>query len=376
MKALNRLSLISALCLAVFSLGCGKGMRKGPYLIPTRDATAISVHWQLRQTETCLLEWGDDEGHSMGSVHTVENGKALNQHQHAYTITGLPPASEYTYRVTTKTEEYAGTFRTAPDSAVRNLKFIVYGDTRSHPDIHDRVAQAIVAAFRNDAAFQTFVLGTGDLVSVGDLEATWDIEFFDPKYENIRTMLANVPFVSCMGNHEDSGKLYEKYFPYPLEQGGRYWSFDYGPAHVVVVDQYVDYSNGSEELAWIHDDLDTTQKPWKFILLHQPGWSAGSHPNDKNVQDYIQPLCEAYGVDMVFAGHNHYYARALVNGVYHITTGGGGAPLYAPDPNYTPEVMAASASHHFCKVDIEGDVLHFSAVKPDGTEIDAFTISK
>ena len=375
MQAMNRLSLVLALCLTAFSIGCA-GMRKGPYLIPTGDNTEMAIHWQLRRTDTCLLEWEADKGYSMGSTYTVENGNTSNQHQHTYTITGLTPASEYDYRVITDTDEYTGTFRAAPDPSETNLKFIAYGDTRSHPDIHDRVAQAIVTTYQGDGEFRTLILGTGDLASNGHLEPVWDLEFFDPAYKNIRKMLADVPFVSCMGNHEDSGELFMKYFPYPFEEGGRYWSFDYGPAHFVVVDQYVDYSGGSEELAWLDDDLDATHKTWKFILLHQPGWSAGGHPNDKNVQDYIQPLCEAHGVDMVFAGHNHYYARAVVNGLYHITTGGGGAPLYAPVPDYTPEVMVTSESHHFCKVEIEGNVLTFTAVKPDGTGIDTFTISK
>jgi hypothetical protein len=179
-----------------------------------------------------------------------------------------------------------------------------------------------------------------------------------------------------MGNHEESGELYEKYFPYPFEEGGRYWSFDYGPAHFVMVDQYVDYGAGSTQLEWIDNDLDLTDKTWKFVFFHEPGWSAGGHSNEQDVQDYIQPLCEAYGVDMTFAGHNHYYARAWVNGVHHITTGGGGAPLRTPDPDYTPEVVATSESNHFCKVEIQGNTLTFTAVKPDGTEIDSLSIYK
>ena len=375
MKNLNRCLLVLTIILTAFSMSCGE-VRKGPYLIPTGNNTEMTIHWQLRQTEACLLEWGEDEGYSLGSTVTYENGNAPDQHQHAYTITGLTPATGYDYRVATELGEYTGTFRTAPDSAETDLKFMAYGDTRTYPDIHDRVAEAMVSTYRYSLDFQTFILGVGDLVSAGDLESIWDLEFFDPKYENIQRMLANVPFVSCMGNHEQSGELYEKYFPYPFEEGGRYWSFDYGPAHFVMVDQYVDYGAGSTQLEWIEDDLGSTDKTWKFVFLHEPGWSAGGHSNEQDVQDYIQPLCEAHGVDVVFAGHNHYYARALVNDVHHITTGGGGAPLYSPDPDYTPEVVAASESHHFCKVEIQGNTLAFTAVKPDGTEIDTFSIYK
>lgn len=373
MKTLNRPSLLLILVLTAALLGC-QDMRKGPYLIPTGADTEMTIHWQLGHTETCLLEWGEDEGYSLGSTYTIENGKASDQHQHAWTIGGLTPSTRYDYRVTTEADEYTGAFRTAPDSAETNLKFMAYGDTRSNPDIHDRVAEAMVSTYRSDQAFRTFVLAVGDLVSAGDLEPIWDIEFFDPERVNIQQMLANLPFVSCMGNHEESGALYEKYFPYPFEEGGRYWSFDYGPAHFTMVDQYVDYGPGSAQLDWIEDDLHATGKKWKFLFLHEPGWSAGGHSNETDVQDFIQPLCETYGVAVVFAGHNHYYARAVVDGVVHITTGGGGAPLYAPDPDYTPEVAAVSESNHFCKVEIQGDALSFAAVEPDGTEIDAFSL--
>jgi hypothetical protein len=76
----------------------------------------------------------------------------------------------------------------------------------------------------------------------------------------------------------------------------------------------------------------------------------------------------------LFAGHNHYYARAVVNGVQHVTTGGGGAPLYTPDPGY-PNVVATTETHHFCKVKLVGDVLDFKAVTPAGAVIDSFIIT-
>jgi hypothetical protein len=92
------------------------------------------------------------------------------------------------------------------------------------------------------------------------------------------------------------------------------------------------------------------------------------------VQNYIQPLCEQYGVSIVFAGHNHYYARAVVNDVQHVTTGGGGAPLYNPSSGY-PYVVTATRTHHFCTIEIDGDVLDFKAITPAGAVIDSFTIT-
>ncbi|MBT8387708.1 MAG: T9SS type A sorting domain-containing protein, partial [Ignavibacteria bacterium] len=132
------------------------------------------------------------------------------------------------------------------------------------------------------------------------------------------------------------------------------------------------YGPGSAQLTWLENDLAASTKPWKFIYLHEPGWSAGGHGNEIPVQLYIQPLCEQYGVPIVFGGHNHYYARAVVNGVQHITTGGGGAPLYLPDPSY-PNIVTATRANHFCTIAIDDGLLSFKAIKPDGTLIDSFT---
>lgn len=343
--------------------------RKAPYLIYSGVNTEMDVHWQLDSTSGCTIEWGTDISYSLGSAATTEYG---TDHQHTHTITGLAPGTFYYYRVTAGGDVHTGSFHAAlPDDATQ-LKFLAYGDTRTYPAAHDTVANAMISTFTSDPGYQTFALVVGDLVANGDAEADWDNQFFDPTYTGIQTLLRDVPYLSAMGNHEGDGVLFQKYFPYPFV-GGRYWSYDYGPAHFVVVDQYTSYSTGSAQLTWIESDLAASTKPWKIMYLHEPGWSAGGHSNEVPVQTYLQPLCEQYGVPIIFAGHNHYYARAVVNGVQHVTTGGGGAPLRTPDPSY-PYVVVTAEGHHYCKIAIDGGTLDLEAVAPDGTLLDSFTI--
>jgi len=329
----------------------------------------MTILWQLYSTSSCLIEWGVDQSYSLGSAITAEYG---SDHQHRFVLTNLQPDQLYYYRVTAGGQTYTGSFRSAPSPSSNQVKFMIYGDSRTFPAVHDQVAAEMNALYSIDPDFQTITLSVGDLVSDGSNETYWDNEHFNPDYTNIRQLLANTPYLSAIGNHENSGSLFMKYFPYPFE-GGRYWSYDYGPAHFTVVDQYVDYMPGSDQYAWIENDLAATTKPWKFIYLHEPGWSAGNHSNDTTVQNYIQPLCVQYGVSIVFAGHNHYYSRAVVDSVQHITTGGGAAPLHSPDPNY-PYIVATSMNYHFCRIEIINNILHCEAVKPDGTVIDSFTM--
>lgn len=344
-------------------------MRKQPYLIYTNTNTEMDVHWQTSLPESCTIEWGLDTSYSMGSVRTGVYGTDF---QHTYTIAGLTPGTLYFYRVTVGAEEYAASFRAAPADDATSVKFLAYGDTRTYPAPHNLVAQDVITEYTADPDLQTMILHVGDLVTDGNEELDWDNEFFIPTFGYIREMMAHIPSQACIGNHEEDGLLFEKYFPYPYI-ADRYWSFDYGPVHFAIVDQYVSYGTGSAQLTWLENDLASTDKPWKIVYLHEPGWSAGGHENNTNVQNYIHPILMQYAPTLLFAGHNHYYARAVVNDVHHVTTGGGGAPLYNPTPTY-PYVVSATKVFHFCTVAIDGPVLHFEAINTGSSVIDSFTV--
>ena len=347
--------------------------RKAPYLIFSGNNDEMMVLWQLYDTHTSTLQWGTDQTYSTGSTTTSEYG---NDHQHKYTITNLNLSTKYYFRVITEGDTVKGDFVTGPPNDVTDITLIAYGDTRTYPSDHDGVAERILDEFANDPGSQTIILMSGDLVSDGDKEEDWDNEFFDPQYTHIQKMLRSAPLMACVGNHEANGSLFSKYFPYPFyASGDYYWSFDYGPVHVAILDQYSPYTEGTPQYNWLVNDLASSDKKWKILVFHKPGWSAGGHSNDEDVQKDIQPLCEKYGVQFVINGHNHYYSRAYVNRVEHITTGGGGAPLYDPNPNY-PNIVTTNKSYHFTKLKIEGDTLVFTAIKSDGTVIEEFEYNR
>jgi len=355
----------------VWSFTTQGSFEKGPYLIYPGNNTQMTVLWQMTTTSGCTLEWGLNTSYLSGSTPTSEYGTA---HQHKYTITGLTPGTKYYYRVTAGASQGTGSFRTAPAASATSVKFLMYGDTRSNPGDQDSVCARMIATYNADPAYQTMILLSGDWVN-SDSESDWTSQFFNYSYGNIMENLRRMPIQGCMGNHEGGGSVYMKYWPYPYV-ANRYWSYDYGPVHIVILDQYAgSYAPGSAQHTWLVNDLSTSTKQWKIIVLHQPGWTAGSHPNDGDVQNYIQPLCELYGVQIVVGGHNHYYARAVVNDVHHITSGGGGAPLYNPVPGQ-PEIVVYNKTLNFQKVEISGNTLACTSLKPDGTVIDSFYIDK
>jgi len=360
---------------------------KTPYLLYEGTNSEMTVIWQLEDTQQCTLEWGTDTTYSIGNVQTTEYG---SDHQHLYTITALAPGTQYFYQVSCSGVFYPGSFFSAPPVTATDIKFFVYGDTRTFYMIHNTISQCLISTYLVDPEYQTIVLATGDLIEFGAFEPSWQIELFNDEMANTRQQMRELPFTTALGNHELYEEdytgidmetlLFGKYFPYPVVDR-RYWSFDYGPVHITIVDQYPPYYDpfgqgliDAAQLTWIENDLSSTDRKWKLIVLHEPGWSAGGsseHPyNNLEVQELLQPLCEQYGVQLVFGGHNHYYAQACKNGVYHLTLGGGGAPLYSPYPDY-PNVIFTQKVNHFCKLEIVEDTLVVRVLDISNTIIDS-----
>ncbi len=360
-------------------------LTKGPILIYTGANTEMRVVWQWSANTTFQLRWGTDATYGLGTA-AVTAYDTTNRTAgvlppagalplYGYTVTGLTPGSRYTYQVVVGTQCASGSFYTAPDAAAADVKFVSYGDTRTNGGIHDGLAGQVIALYQSDPAFQTLTLHVGDWVS-GDTEADWTGDWFSPSYGNIRTQDANIVDLGVRGNHEGAATYWTRYFPQPWQPNGLYRSFDYGPMHVALLDQYTAYNAGTAQYNWLRSDLVASTKTWKFVVLHEPGWSAGGgHENNVTVQTDLQPLFKQYGVSIVFGGHNHYYARAVVDGVTHLTLGGGGAPLYAPQAGY-PNIVATSSSYSFGQFSIAGDTLTARIVNNSGAVVDSFTITR
>jgi len=291
-----------------------------------------------------------------------------SDHQHRYTIAGLTPDTTYHYQV----DGFgAGSFRTAPSSAATSVALWALADTQTNPVVHQAIAASIRAAYVAAPEKQTLLLHAGDWTD-DDLEATWSSQFFLPgiDYPQLVAQYAELPMAGGRGNHEAAGDVFRKYFPFPYA-GDFYWSFDYGPVHVVVVDQYVDYTPGSAQYAWLAADLAATTRPWKIVIMHQPAWTAsgGIAGDDTDVQAALHPLFLQHGVDLVLAGHNHCYARAVIDGLQYLTIGGAGGELIVPNP-ITPNVVTAVSDYHYVAFDVDGATLTLTARRATGALIE------
>ena len=330
---------------------------KGPYLQAVTP-NSIVVVWETDVPGDSVVEYG------LTSAYGLEATDVASTTHHAVTVEGLSPYATYHYRVQTNGNVLSddSTFKTAADATQGTFSFAVYGDNRTnHADHQSVVNRALTLA-------PDFVLNTGDLVADGTVAGQWDT-FFDIE----RELLKIAPFFPSLGNHERNSNNYFALFHLPNNE--RYYSFDYGNAHIVAleVDGYQSYSAGSTQYNWLANDLASTSQPWKFVFFHFPPYSSGSHGDDATAQRDLVPLFEQYGVQVVFNGHDHDYERSLVNGVNYIVAGGGGAPLYSVSGG--PYTVYAESTLHVVSLSVNQHTLTSVGVRPDGTTFDQFTMT-
>jgi len=146
-------------------------------------------------------------------------------------------------------------------------------------------------------------------VTNGYNEDSWDDEYFNRTALNTRAFQSMVPVMACPGNHEGNAELFRNYLPYDYKDIGHdYYSFDYGPVHVAVMDLYAsDFGKGSQQYDWLEQDLTNSTKQWKVIIVHEPLWSPGSSRQNELYRVEIlrrdlQPLFESKGVKVGIAG--------------------------------------------------------------------------
>ena len=348
--------------------------RKAPYLIYTGDNTEMTIMFQTYQSQGFTIKWGLNENYADGDESIVQTLKDEKNNIYVYTLKSLIPSKKYFYKIITKNNtKYSGSFYAAKDNKNENINFYVFGDTRTNTNVQDKLTGSMLKHMKASEGFQTFSLHTGDWVTTGNCEKTWDKEYFNQKYKNNISLYSTIPIMGTRGNHELYGcgkqkeNIFLKYFPYPyIEDDKTYYSFNYGQVQIFVLDQYSDFNEDAEQYKWLIKSLTNSTYKWKFILLHAPGWSAGRHENEKAqifVQEYIQKLAEKYRVQMIFAGHNHFYAHSEINRVHHMTLGGGGARLYKPKNR--PNLIKSEKANHFLTLEIVGNHALVKAIRTD-----------
>jgi calcineurin-like phosphoesterase family protein len=246
-----------------------------------------------------------------------------------------------------------------PDS----LKFAIIGDSGTGSKSQYSVADRLVAS-RAKLPYE-FVLMMGDNLYIGS-----DAKDFKKAFETPYKPLldAGVKFYAALGNHDNPNERFYKGFNM---NGERFYTFKpkLGVRVFALDSNYMD----KPQLAWLEKELAASGSDWKICFFHHPIYSSGgAHGSDLQLRTLLEPLFLKYGVDAVFAGHEHFYERIKPQkGIYYFTSGGA-AKLREGDVERT-ELTAKKfdSGYHFMLIEIIKDTLNFQVITDQGKTVDS-----
>ena len=358
-----------------------QGFVAGPYLIQL-GSDCVTVAWETDAPSTGMVEYYVDP--DQRQFRKSEREARL----HRVNITGLPPATACWYRVQVGAESTPFSQFTTARAGPAPFHFAVYGDSRSNPRYHARIARAILSHH------PAFVVHTGDLVADGRDAKQWAPQFFRPAAE----LLRECPIIPAMGTHDGNSVLFHRYFgltrePTEAERQGdatllempipAWFVWTYGSLDVFVLNSYAPYRTDSPQWRWLSTALASSRARWRAAVVHKTVYSSGRHGGSESLRRYLLPLLLKHGVDIIFAGHEHIYERtyaissgpqASSNALVEIVTGGGGASLYKVNPG--PWTAYASSQRNYCIVGIDGDRLSVMAYDERGDPFDCIVMNK
>ncbi|AFL95360.1 metallophosphoesterase 1 [Thermococcus cleftensis] len=169
-----------------------------------------------------------------------------------------------------------------------------------------------------------FIIDGGDLVYSGRVDE-WG--------ELLKEWKWNKPIFVAPGNHEYRGEginVYHQVF------GPDDYSFALGDYYYVIINNIEhDYGLSDETFYWLEKELEKAKNAGKrpVLVLHAPPIDPrpdGDHAMNPEDARKLLTLMKKYNAFGVFS-HIHIYWYGEEDGVQMVITGGGGAPLYAPE---------------------------------------------
>ncbi len=344
----------------------------GPFIIYTKN-NDLSLNWKLKEHSLITLSWGTDSL-NLSNIITIDSNKELNN----FVFNELAHDQKYYFNLNENNTDHRGSFYYGLKS-VSDFSFFVYGDTQTNIGSFNRVAQAINNIWEEDYKFQTFAIHLGDWNSIAS-DHIFSNEFFNRMYIGVNKFQNNIPLLGVRGNHDNDinggPDIFKKYFHFNYQNNNDcYYSLNNDLALFVFIDQYTDFSINSDQYNWVKKTLENSQSFWKFIIMHEPMYSCGPHPNNIEFQSIFQPIFEQNNVDICFAGHNHNYSHNNVNNIHYLTLGGGGAPLYDVSSN-CEGFIKSNKILNFSKIHLTEYDLNIDVLSDKSKLIDSISISK
>lgn len=375
-------------------------------VITADSTTSRTFMWQSDYAEeNPVVEYrqaGDDDSlMQLPASSDAFSDDGVTTYIHTAAVSDLKPGTAYEYRVGAgdKRSDWQS-FHTAQG---HDFKALIFPDSQSS-DYSVWAATAQPAWQRNQDA--QFFINMGDLVDNGQDHYQWNAWF-----DVVGDMIARIPVVPLLGNHETYDKdwkvrmpeAYLHFFALPRIDREKYqnqfYSFDYGDVHFVVLNtqsqELADFepSLDEDEVAWFKEDMAKTTKKWKIVLMHkdplQYGFANRPQPREEGFSPegrLWMPLFDQYSVDAVLSAHLHTYRdRGHIrnfqrdeSGPLYLITGVAGNVQYPglwKQHSLDEYVAPQPETDNYMTLEATDDSLTFRSFLPDGQLLEEKSIS-
>ena len=293
-------------------------------------------------------------------------------------VTGLSSNTQYVYRVGDGTN-WSGIkeFKTVRKGTATN--FFVIGDTQtSDSENVDKIQQQL-----SQGSYK-FGIQTGDSIENASLYNDWVdvLNMFGSDY------LSKIDMVHVLGNHEFMGDSTADAAQniYNLSND-RHYSVEYGNVYVGVINYTTDKEQLKQDLEWLKSDAKASNAKWKVLTMHQPPYYTNITGNSEIINELVPSAAQEAGIDFVFSGHDHSYARTeplkdgKVNendGVVYYISGSTGEKSYQITDNKDFHFAITNGDFKavYLTVSATDDKFTVTAHDVDGGIIDSYTKTK
>lgn len=183
---------------------------------------------------------------------------------------------------------------------------------------------------------------------------------------------ADVSFFFSLGNHDDPAQRVSKLFNM---NGERFYTFTRGPVQFFALDSTL---MTQAQLQWLERQLLESGALWKVAYFHHPLYSSGiRHGPELVLRGALEPILAAHGVQVVFAGHEHFYERLTPqNGIQYFITGAGGQLRRGNIRRSTQTAAGFDQDNSFMIVEVTDDSMWFESISRKGEIVDSGVIDR
>ncbi len=249
-----------------------------------------------------------------------------------------------------------------------SVRFLVIGDTGTGTEQQHQLA-AVMMQYHSVYPYE-FVLLTGD--NMYGSEKAID---FKKKFEDVYRGLLDqkVKFYATLGNHDESNQRFYEHFNL---NGEEYMQFKKGNVSFYNLNSnYMD----KKQVKWLEEKLAGDTSEWKIAFFHHPPYSSGGkHGSSTGLREIVEPIFLKHGVNVVLAGHEHFYERIKPQkGIYYFISGAGGKLRSGDVKDNSPLTEKAfDKDMSFMLVEIAKDRMHFQVISRSGETVDSGVITR